>query len=337
MTGRLMKRPCLYVLAVTALCACAGTRPEPVRAQQFDFHNGFWINLHNFLYVSGRAHEGMDRGREAVQSSLADTVGFGALSATERATWLAALQFFRTNVSPLNAVFSDEFITSKNALVQYETRASAPPPSAALSPEHHAHLLAAAPIYEKVWWPRHRTANNAWIASMQPFLREFGDTMATLYAGAFGTTWPAQPVRVDVAAYSNWSGAYTTNRPSHIMFASTNPAMSDTLGFEILFHESGHTLDRLVQNELEALSEEQGRVYDYDAVHTIVFYTAARLTTRLMPSHTGYPDRYGLFRPNGNIGEHYEAVDRYWGPYLRGQTTRTAALRSIAATFKPKA
>ena len=78
---------------------------------------------------------------------------------------------------------------------------------------------------------------------MRALLALYGNGLATQESGAFREPWSSTPVRVDVTAYANWAGAYTTNGPSHITVSSEDPGNQDDQGLEILFHEVLHTID----------------------------------------------------------------------------------------------
>src|SRR6185369_4793098 len=85
---------------------------------------------------------------------------------------------------------------------------------AALTPELKSILLTAAPIYRKHWWPRHERANRDWITALNPLVGRYGNSLITALAKIYEVPWPEQPLRVDVVAYANWAGAYTTLDPT---------------------------------------------------------------------------------------------------------------------------
>lgn len=83
----------LIALFVLLLAASAQqTEPEakspPAQAQTvFNFHNGFWVNLHHFLFMAAQASSGI---RKAPQGDAADIEELTKLSESEQKDWNAA-------------------------------------------------------------------------------------------------------------------------------------------------------------------------------------------------------------------------------------------------------
>jgi len=72
-----------------------------------------------------------------------------------------------------------------------------------------------------------------------PRSRERGpiEALAPRVAAGYGAQWPAERTVVDVVAYANWAGAYTTNDPTHVTVSSTDSRLEGAGALEILFHE----------------------------------------------------------------------------------------------------
>jgi len=90
MTGR--------VFIVAAAIGTATAQVAPPRATPlFQFTaDDFWLNLHHYLYVLGRAHNGADAGQPAVASAPDDErQGRAALSDADRASWDEAVSGVR--------------------------------------------------------------------------------------------------------------------------------------------------------------------------------------------------------------------------------------------------
>ena len=69
--------------------------------------DGFWLNLHHFLYVLGRVEAKMpDIKREAVAGAPADEAqGLKTLSDAERQAWRQAVTAYANGLSKLEAIF----------------------------------------------------------------------------------------------------------------------------------------------------------------------------------------------------------------------------------------
>src|SRR5215470_10222644 len=85
----------------------------------FVFHSDeFWLNLHHFLYVLGRAeNKTRDSSRSAVVNAPKNQdAGLAKLSDTERATWREAVSFYANGLSKKDAVFDEPLPSITNAL-----------------------------------------------------------------------------------------------------------------------------------------------------------------------------------------------------------------------------
>src|SRR5688500_17926270 len=136
--------------------------------------DGFWLNLHHFLYVLGRVEARMpDIRRDAVAGASADeAAGLASLTEAERQAWRDAVTAYATGLSTLDMVFSKPLYDTTNAL----RRAPSDRPLAApaIEPAVVAALERAAPVYRKAWWPRHRESNRTWLRLMQDPLKKHG-------------------------------------------------------------------------------------------------------------------------------------------------------------------
>lgn len=126
---------------------------------------------------------------------------------------------------------------------------------------------------------------------MRELLAQHGDSMAAWESRVFREPWSAAPVRVDVTAYSNWAGAYTTSGPSHITVSSTSAGNQNDQGLEILFHEVLHTMDDSLRSSLVVAFRANGKAPPRDLTHTFIFYTAGALAKRAMPEHVTYGEK----------------------------------------------
>ncbi len=177
----------------------------------FEFHSGFWVNLHQFLYEQAGS-----------QTPLAD----------DSPAWQGALEYYRREVVKRN-LLSDEAATINNRLSGLDDAAALR--DSGLPPGLIAALEAAAPIYKARRWPDHDRANRAWIAAVTPLVSKYSESLEKELATAYQTGWPAAPIRTDVAEYASFAGAYTTLDPAHITVSSINPVIRATLRSKYCF------------------------------------------------------------------------------------------------------
>jgi len=300
----------------------------------FSFHSEFWPNLHHFLYVTARARQGLDARRPAVTRALADTIGFGSLPASDREAWEHAVAYYESAVASRDILFDSGMVAVGERLVAAGSAHSLT--GVDIDPALAAALAEAAPVYRRLWWPRHDASNRAWEAQVGVLLDQYGDSIAQWESRAFRTPWPREPVRVDVTAYTNWAGAYTTVGPSHITIASSNPANAAEYALEVLFHEVLHTMSDSLASALAAEFRAQGTPPPRDLTHVLIFYTAGALTRRAIPGHVPYGEKYGLWSRSPDFARALPALQRYWQPYLDGDARFEETVRAYVGALGEK-
>jgi hypothetical protein len=328
-----MKKRALTMLMLCSAVACAAaprptTRPA-AGGTLFAMQSNFWVNLHHFLYVTARARRGLDATRPAVTSALADTVGLGALAAPKRADWDAAIEYYTRTIAERDILFDSSLVAVNVALSRVGSAESlgATQIDAALARA----LEQAAPAYRDVWWARHDAGNRRWIAAVRALLDQRGDSAAAWEARVFGVGWESTPVPVDVTAYANWAGAYTTEGPSHVTVSSLNADNQGTAAFETLFHEVLHVMDRPLFEQYRSAARAQNKRMLGNPTHPFIFYTAGEVTRRLFPGHVPYAESVGLWARSRDLGPMRPLMQRHWQRWLDGHITMDDALREIAA------
>ena len=297
-------------------------------SQKFEFRAGVWISLHHFLYVLGRAqNDAPDSHRDAVAKAPADVDGLSARSAEERAAWDEAVRFYANGLSKKDAVFDRDLVNVTAALASAETRSHLS--GTDLDPALVATLERVVPIYRAVWWPRHSTANAARQRELQAQLDAHGDAAVKRLTALYGMTWPERPRIIDLVAYANWAGAYSTDG-GLIVVSSLDDALSGSLGLEILLHESTHQWDDAIQARIAKVAAAHGTKPPRDLSHMLIFYTTGEVVRELVPDHVPYAVKYGLW-DRGSLRGMKPILDAWWLPYLRGSGTFDDALAAVLA------
>jgi hypothetical protein len=301
--------------------------PAP-ESRLFAMQSNFWVNLHHFLYVTARARRGLDATRPAVTSALADTAGSSSLPDTLRRAWDEALAYYDRAIAERDILFDTALvaITVRLSHVRADSLGGA-----GLGADLSTALERAAPTYRAVWWARHDAANRRWIAAVQPLLAQHGDSAAAWEARAFGVRWPNDPVPVDVSAYANWAGAYTTADPSHVTVSSLDPGNQGTAAFETLFHEVLHTMDDTLFAHFRTAARGAGKRWRRDPTHPFIFYTAGEVSRRLFPGHVPFAEAGGLWERAPDLGAMHPLLERHWQQWLDGRISLDEALRRIVA------
>src|SRR5436190_7832616 len=148
----------------------AAQTPSPI----FQFEaDGFWLNLHHFLYVLGRAqNKAPDSQRRAAVNAPADQEqGLNGLSESARQDWDSAVRFYADGLSKQDAIFDDDLIAVTNAM---RVAPDASAEALTIDPALRATLVHAAQTYRLAFWPKHQAANNATVRDFQRLLEQHG-------------------------------------------------------------------------------------------------------------------------------------------------------------------
>ncbi len=246
----------------------------------FEFHSGFWINLHHFLYQQARARRDSKAAatKPGAEAAPAPAKEGPALSESEQRAWDAAVNYYAANYANRDLLFNSEMSALKNQLGDFENcedlagRSRKECDGGLPAPVTNI-LDRAAPVYRKHWWPAHDRANRHWFAVVAPLIRQKGldlaDRLAQIYAGR----WPAEKIRVDLSVYANWAGAYTTLDPLRVTISSTDPRNQGPESLEIVFHEASHGVAGPVQDAIVRECRQRDKPIPRDLWHALLFYT----------------------------------------------------------------
>jgi hypothetical protein len=282
------------VLLLSAGAALAQQDPGPPETSAgkplFTFRSALWVNLHHFLYVLGRACNGTPDSRRAAVNAPADTQGFEALTPKERQTWEHAIAYYRSDVSPKDAVFDHGLVAMTNAIA-----AAGDSPSLAgvdIPASLRAVLEASTPVYRKVWWERHAQSNRARIEELQSLLARYGKPISDMLTHVYQQSWPPEGLTVQMCAYANWAGAYSTEGRLIVM-ASAYDGISKSEGLETVFHEAMHQWDDSMIPRLRDRAQRLNVEIPRDLFHALIFYTVGYATASVVPATTRMPTRSG--------------------------------------------
>lgn len=291
--------------------------------EQFRLESKEWPNLHAFLYVLARSRNGeKDSLRAAVRDAPSDLAGFDALSAAERKTWNDAVAVYQTNAAALDISYGK--LVDVNYAVADLGSGQGIEEAHAIPIELRNALKMAEPVYRKVWWPRHDARNRAWILQLRPQIARYGPQIVQQLTSAFQHSWRTGPLRVEVVAYANWAGAFTTDDPPLITMSSLNEEHAGADGLEQLFHECSHLMMGTVDVSLGAHAKTLGKDLSRDVSHTILFYTVGEVVSRIVPGHVPYAVHYGVWQRGWT--KNYDLLKLYWQPYLDGKATMDEAI-----------
>ncbi len=296
----------------------------------FEFHSGFWINLHHFLYEQAAIATAGPKGTPHEAELSTDASIAVGLSEDDSKTWSDALVYYRAKMLNHDLASDEDLVKIKNRLEDMEDATSVN--RSDLDPKLIAVLDAAAPIYRAHWWFLHDKANQAWIAALMPLVDKQGAALAQQIAAAFETPWPERPLRVDVVAYANYAGSYTTLDPARITISSIDGGNQGTAALEVLFHAASAVMIDAISTTVKQAYERAKRDPPPEITQMILWFASGFLVQQLYPNYTMYADRFALWVENSQTG-YRAALARDWQPRLEGKMTLDAALARLAANF----
>jgi hypothetical protein len=293
----------------------------------FVFHTDeFWLNLHHFLYVLGRAeNKERDTSREAVAGASDDQQrGLEQLSAKEQTIWREAVASYASGPSKKDLVFDDPLPALTRALARAGDSKSLT--GSEVDPAVAASLERAAPIYRKVWWKKHRAGNRNWQKELQALVGRHGPTVLAFITGKYKLQWPAAGFPVHVSAYSNWAGAYSTTGDL-LVLSSLSAGTQGLYGLETIFHEGIHQWDGQVFEVLRKQAIKANKFFPRGVSHALIFFTSGEAVRRAVPEHVPYAEKFGVWQRG--MGPFKVALEETWKPYLDGRGTRDEAFAEL--------
>lgn len=328
----------VYVLLMLQFCVALpsfAVQPSAGATAQsvFDFHSGFWVNLHHFLYLEALVEQ-PEKARRPASLSQDDLTALHALTPQERASWDEAVAYYAHSMVQRDLLFDRDLIAIQIALEDAE--ASPNLEGIELPPELKSVLQKAAPIYRSHWWPAHDRKNRAWIEQIEPLVAKYGDSLKNSLAKIYETPWPTDRVRVDAVMYANWAGAYTTLYPTRVTISTSEPANPEAGALETVFHESSHALVDKVQAAIDQATVAEnahraGPPFQPGSIwHAVLFYTAGALVAQRIPGYVPMADRIGLWKrawPDPDRA----LIEQDWQPHMDGKAGLEPALAKLVS------
>jgi hypothetical protein len=315
--------------------------PTPAFAQArtsyFEFTtNDFWLNLHHYLYVLGRAHNNAPDAKEPGVATAPDDErkGLTLLTDDERQTWAGAVDGYAHGLSQQTSFFQPPLATMTIGLAK--TGDVADFPVARWSGADRELLERAAPIYRKAWWPRHRAMNERYIAELQRSIDRDGPAIVAFLSRVYGLEWPNRPYPTHVVAYAIWQGAFSYTGRMLILSSNPNEQNVKLYPLELAFHEAMHQWDDKVAALLRAQAAARGVTVPVDLSHTLVFSSTGEAVRRLHAEHVPVIDARDIWsKPLSGARVPAKrlqpAILEIWKPYLDGRGSRDDTMGAMVA------
>ena len=289
---------------------------RPAATTLFTFHSNAWLNLHHFA-------------RSSARGGPAPT----GLSEEDSRQWAAGVEFYKRYV-PRDLLADDGMVEIKSALRGAEGKPSLD--GIAIDADLKATLERLMPIYQKHWWPAHDRANREWIAAAQPLLARHGAALSQAVTRAYDTSWPSNPIPVDLSVTAGPVGAYTSGPPTHVTISSSDRDYQGLAALEMLFHESSHSSISNLFQRVRGAATGQNVSVPPQLWHGVLFFTAGELTTRELKAHgIAYAEYAGAELYTNLCGAGCrERIAEHWTPRLDGKRSVAESLAALVASFK---
>ena len=351
--------PCLGFLLLALAPNCLAQEVDSVYGPLpvFEFHSGFWANLHHFLYHEARVRMGASEpaapnltGSPTLKSSAAVS-----LSPAEQKNWDAAINYYVANYADNDLLINIDLMLLKNQIEDFEdcdelTGRKKPRCDAGLPGQIGPILDSVAPIYRAHWWRDQDRANRRWVAKVAPLVREQGVGLSERLADIYQARWPREKIRVDVCAYANAAGAYTTLDPLRVTIASTDPRNQGTEALEVLFHEASHGIATPVEAAISRECKQRDKPIPRNLWHALIIYTTGEVLRPVFrdspAAKTAASDAQTPPPPtNPNIvpyalkdiltqrgwEQYHLLLSLYWQPYLDGKVSFDDAIAHLVS------
>jgi hypothetical protein len=332
----------------SAPLSAAQDEPPPPPLPVFEFHSGFWLNLHHTLYRIARSQ----RAGSSTANPAGSNTGIVNLSPGEQRVWSSAISYYSKTYADNDITVSLEMILIKNQLEDFETCADLAGNKkkscdAGLPAKLTEALDAAAQVYRARLWPEHDRANRRWISAVAPLVRRNGLDLAHRLAEIYQTNWPKDRIRVDVTTYAGSTGAYTSLDPLRVTVSSTDARNQGPEALEVLFHEASHGIADSVQDAIFRECRQREKPIPRDLWHALLFYTTGELIRPLALDNSGSPSasspansstgyvpyavREGLYKRGWE--NYLRLLTEYWQPYLDGRVTFDDAIAHMVSAL----
>src|SRR5215475_12854235 len=272
----------------------AQEEPPAITLPVFEFHSGFWLNLHHTLYRQARLQRSSSAGANAVTAAA----GINNLSPAEARAWNSALAFYTKTYADKDLTVSLEMILIKNQLGDFETCEDLAGTKkrtcdAGLPAQLTQTLESAAPVYRAHLWAEHDRSNRRWISAVAPLVRRNGLDLSHRLAEIYQTPWPRERIRVDVASFASSTGAYTTLDPLRVTVSAIDARNQGAEALEVLFHEASHGIADTVQDAIFRECRQRDKPIPRDLWHALLFYTTGEVIRPLASSSSSSPAKEG--------------------------------------------
>ena len=271
------------ILIVTALFSCSENKTTSLDQSTdfFEFKSHYWVNLHHFLYQ--KADSSQLSKLEEDGSSLLE-IGeinvYEQLTKDEKDILNQAIQYYK------DSLISKSLRRDLNDMrIWFIEKAELETIMDNTYGDGFIEIInQVSPIYRKHFWEIHKSHNLSVISKHKAVIDEIEEEVISKMERLSLNNWPdSTKVRVDVTAYANWAGAYTSSKPKmNIVLSTLDPSSLTSSFVETILHEGSHLLylfgESPIRDKFYFKSEELEMEFPRNLWHASMFFLCGRAT-----------------------------------------------------------
>jgi len=310
----------ILLLLIISLFSCGKKQSAKVglNTDFFEFHNNYWVNLHHFLYQKADSSQLKKLEEDGLNFiEIGESDAFMKLSSSEREIFNSATEYYRDSL--IDKDLRRDLNDLRIWLSEQEEFKRITDNSFGM---HFKEIInKVSPIYAKYFWNLHKNHNLSILSEHIEDIDEIEEIVIHDMERLSLNEWPDSPrVRVDLTAYANWAGAYTSSQPRmNIVLSTTDPSKVTSTFVETVLHEGSHLLylfgESPIRDKLYYTSEEMKVEFPSNLWHASMFYLCGRATqdalSKLSINHEMVMDANNIFA-NYNTPEFRDINEKYY-------------------------
>jgi hypothetical protein len=295
----------------------------------FSFHSNAKLNAHLSLYEKSLSCLFAKKPNDSL-ALFACKNKLSALSPKELQAMNALLLFYRDSVVKKDLLFdslqrdlSDRLCATKNSA-----------PKNKWQQQVMAQVDEFMPLFKRLYWPAIDSASQAWLRANKEQVARMESSLVPRLEKIYQAPLSKGLIRVDLAGYATWAGAYSYNDTyKHVVVSSLHPSNQNERAAEVMFHETSHFLvDKLV----ELIRKEAGTRdlrKSQNLWHNMIFYTTGVVMDSWYKNeaklYTPFYEQMNFETKFPDFKTSMDACRRYWNPYINGRSSFGDAAKEI--------
>ena len=190
------------------------------------------------------------------------------------------------------------------------------------------------PYFTKLYWPAIDSVNKAWLLANKGTITAMESSVVPELERIYKMKLPAEKIRIDLACYATWAGAFSYNDTyCHVIFSSQHKSNQGDLAAEVVFHETSHFLVDKLMEQITTAAKTRNVKKELGLWHNMIFYTTgAVLEKEYKLKWQKFEPYYVQMKFQDKFPEFKNSVDAcklYWDPYIRGELSFDAAVNNL--------